>query len=155
MPAPERTALYRFYSADQTLLYVGISNNPMRRETSHHSRAEWIHLADLTRTTVEWYDDREAALDAEGMAIREENPLYNRQRTAAQPRPKKVRSTVDLMSTVHLDFARRLHEAASELDRPRVTTQQYLSSLVAIAIQDDKVHEMVLDRIGGPLRRRR
>jgi hypothetical protein len=49
------------------------------------------------------------------------------------------------------DLDRRLQEAATDLDRSRVN----LSNLIAIAIQDDKVHEMVLDRIGGPLRPKR
>jgi hypothetical protein len=66
------------------------------------------------------------------------------------PNTKMVRKTVDLTSTVHRDLNRRLQEAATDLDRSRVTTQMYLSNLIAIATQDDKVHEMVLDRIGGP-----
>jgi hypothetical protein len=37
---------------------------------------------------------------------------------------------------------------------PRVRSQQYVSTLVAIAIEDDKVHEMVLGRI-APLRKKR
>lgn len=151
---PERTGLYRFYSADQTLLYVGISNNPLRREVSHHSRAEWIHLADLTRTVVEWYDRRQDALEAEAAAIRSENPLFNRQRPMA-PNTKMVRKTVDLPEALYRDLDSRLREAATELDRARVTTQMYVSNLIAIAVQDDKVHEMVLARIGGPLRQKR
>lgn len=78
----ERTALYRHFAADDRLLYVGISFSAVSRLSQHNTQAHWSgHIA---RMTVEWFDTRAAALDAETNAIFNEKPLHNRKR----PTPK-------------------------------------------------------------------
>jgi hypothetical protein len=71
---PRPTALYRWYDQDDVLLYVGVSTNVARR-AGQHEDTEWWHR--VARSTVEQFDSRGAALDAEAKAIREERPLYN------------------------------------------------------------------------------
>lgn len=69
-----RTALYRIYDKAERLLYVGISLNPEVR-VRQHSRHPW--WAEVTEVTVEWFDGREAAKDAEWNAIADEDPVHN------------------------------------------------------------------------------
>lgn len=69
------TSLYRFYDADDQLLYVGISLNVFRRMAQHSERKTWWTA--VARSTVEWHPTREAALEAERIAIRDEKPLHN------------------------------------------------------------------------------
>jgi hypothetical protein len=66
--------LYRLFSADSDLLYVGISNAPMTRFESHSVRPWWPDVAEIR---LEHFADRAAALDAERVAIRDERPLHN------------------------------------------------------------------------------
>lgn len=70
-----RTALYRFFAADGSLLYVGISDQPAVRFRSHAGKSEWWTLA--VGRTIEWFDDRKDAAVEELRAIREEGPRYN------------------------------------------------------------------------------
>lgn len=68
-------ALYRFYGAGGTLLYIGITNSLPRRLTQHNERkAWWLGVSDVK---VEHYPSREAVLEAEKRAIIAEKPLYN------------------------------------------------------------------------------
>lgn len=69
-----KTALYRFWN-DENLLYVGISLNVFARITQHKRDKVWF--AEITNITVEHFDTREKALDAEAKAIKTEDPKYN------------------------------------------------------------------------------
>jgi predicted GIY-YIG superfamily endonuclease len=70
-----RTALYRFFDACDALLYVGVTGDVDARWEQHASLKPW--WPQVTRKTVEWYDDRETAESEERRAIREEDPLHN------------------------------------------------------------------------------
>lgn len=70
------SCLYRFYDADGALLYVGITKDPTKRTREHSKRSEWHPFA--RSRTLEWFEDRESALDAERAAIHRERPLFNR-----------------------------------------------------------------------------
>jgi hypothetical protein len=72
--APERTALYRFFDADDELLYVGISRDPAERWKQHRDKPWW---RDVAMRVVEWHDDRPSAERAERKAIQTEGPRYN------------------------------------------------------------------------------
>lgn len=74
----ERTALYRHHGADGELLYVGISRNPFTRMDSHTHESNW--MSSVKNMSVQWFDTRRAALDAEAIAIQNENPIHNIQR---------------------------------------------------------------------------
>jgi predicted GIY-YIG superfamily endonuclease len=70
-----RTALYRFYDADGALLYVGITHNVDERWAAHErDKPWWPHIAEKT---VEWFNTRPLALDAERTAVQTESPVHN------------------------------------------------------------------------------
>lgn len=72
---PTVTALYRFYDADDELLYVGISLNLPGRLHQHQKSKTW--WKDVAHVAVEHFDSREEALAAEEEAIKTERPLMN------------------------------------------------------------------------------
>lgn len=72
----ERTALYRYFDADDDLLYIGISIDPDGRLRAHRDNREpWVPA--IATRTVEWLDSRSLALKAEEGAIKAERPRYN------------------------------------------------------------------------------
>lgn len=68
------TALYRFYDADDQLLYVGITHRLPRRVKEHIAK-EWSKATSYI--DVEWFETKTKALVAERKAIRSEHPRYN------------------------------------------------------------------------------
>jgi predicted GIY-YIG superfamily endonuclease len=68
--------LYRYYDANGTLLYVGISNDALKRREEHRRSSWWFTQA--ARLTIEVMPTREAAQAAERDAIRAERPKHNR-----------------------------------------------------------------------------
>jgi predicted GIY-YIG superfamily endonuclease len=73
---PERTALYRYFDANDELLYVGISIDPDGRLKAHRDNHEpWV--GEATKRTDEWHDSRSLALRAEAEVIKAERPRYN------------------------------------------------------------------------------
>ncbi|MFJ8727673.1 hypothetical protein [Streptomyces sp. NPDC093269] len=75
-PAGCTTALYRFYGTDDTLLYVGICDEPMARWSQHASNKPW--WSSVHRFRLVWFPTRREAEKAEGQAIVSEKPLHNR-----------------------------------------------------------------------------
>lgn len=69
------TSLYRFFDASGQLLYVGVSNNITRRWTQHQAIQPWWF--DVVTASVEHYETRGEALEAELTAIRQESPIHN------------------------------------------------------------------------------
>ena len=78
--------LYRHYDADGALLYVGISLNAVSRLAQHRDHAHWFQL--IARVDIEQHPSREAAIQAEKLAIHNENPRHNLMRPSP---PKKSR----------------------------------------------------------------
>jgi hypothetical protein len=70
------TTLYRYYDDAGQLLYVGIANNPLARQSQHRKAAPWWHRA--SRQRLQHFPTRADAEEAERLAIQEELPLYNR-----------------------------------------------------------------------------
>ena len=69
------TTLYRFYDADGTLLYVGISADMAKRLGQHRrQKVDWAEVSDIR---LEHFTTRQASLDAEREAIIDEDPLWN------------------------------------------------------------------------------
>lgn len=68
--------LYRFFDSQGTLLYVGISRDWVSRLKSHEKYADFFSA--VAGMTVERYPDRKSVEDAERVAIKTENPLFNR-----------------------------------------------------------------------------
>lgn len=69
------TWLYRYFDADDRLLYVGVAFDVLKRAQGHRRHAAWWPLA--TTYTEERYPTRTEAEAAEVEAIRTEAPLYN------------------------------------------------------------------------------
>ena len=70
-----KTNLYRFFDAHGKLLYVGISLSVVKRMQEHLQEKHWIP----DNGTVTWtsYETRNAAEEAERVAIRHERPAHN------------------------------------------------------------------------------
>jgi predicted GIY-YIG superfamily endonuclease len=71
----EPNALYRFFSANDGLLYVGITKDLGTRLKSHNREKTWFREVAYIR--VEHFDSREDVELAEYRAITEEHPLWN------------------------------------------------------------------------------
>ena len=69
-------AVYRHYDADGVLLYVGMSLNPTSRNMAHKAGSYWF--CDISKITIEWFQDKIEAMDAEAWAIYREKPIYNK-----------------------------------------------------------------------------
>ncbi|GGM27783.1 hypothetical protein GCM10011608_10740 [Micromonospora sonchi] len=68
-------ALYRWFDGDDTLLYIGITNDPHVRQSSHAKKSSWADFA--VRGAIERFASREKAEAAEKAAIEAERPLFN------------------------------------------------------------------------------
>lgn len=75
MRPPEMVTLYRFYAADDQLLYVGITKNAEQRVRGHASKAHWWNA--VASATFEHGCTR----DDERTAIELERPLFNVEHT--------------------------------------------------------------------------
>lgn len=68
--------LYRHFSKDGTLLYVGISLNALLRQHAHKTgRSPWYQQ--IAKIEIENFSSKKAALEAEKKAIKNDKPLYN------------------------------------------------------------------------------
>jgi hypothetical protein len=71
------TALYRYFDADDLLLYIGISDRLRIRTGDHVKGSSWMDFA--VRSTIERHPTRAVALEVEEAAIKAERPLFNKQ----------------------------------------------------------------------------
>ncbi len=67
--------LYRMFSADDQLLYVGITQRQLERFHQHAGQKYWWN--EVARIEVQHYPDRETVVGAERQAIEMESPRYN------------------------------------------------------------------------------
>ena len=113
----DTTIVYRCYDDADRLLYVGQTQRPWGRggwlplAVDHAGRA-WPGLAH--RVTYEVFPSRRAALQAERDAIRNENPVENRQRyekTPIAPEPKIA------WDEVHAKIRSRMNQQLNALER--------------------------------------
>lgn len=98
--------LYRYFGADGTLLYTGVSDDWTRRLRQHWLGKQWA--ADILGVTLETYPNRLAVLAAERKAIRAEKPLYNIQHNHHGGAPEEPASTLtaaDIILTAALAVA--------------------------------------------------
>lgn len=80
-------SVYRFYSATDELLYIGMSINPFARYLHHVSKKD---MSLVRVVEVEWFDTEQKAREAEAVAIRREKPLWNISGSKSQ---RKLRKT--------------------------------------------------------------
>jgi hypothetical protein len=82
------TQLYRHFGAADDLLYVGISLSAVHRLSQHCAASPWAH--EIVRVSVELFPTREAAMEAERLAVESENPRHNvrlRSKKKLEPSP--------------------------------------------------------------------
>lgn len=92
--------LYRWYDAHDQLLYIGKSNNAVRRAGEHEGKPWWASVA---RSTVEPYASEKLVLKAEEAAIKSEKPLFNdlhnhgnKRRIVTRKRDQRVDQTLSV-----------------------------------------------------------
>jgi len=68
-------AVYRFFTAEGVLLYVGIAGNPPARWEHHRREAAW--WADAATVIVDIYDLERTALQVERYWIGAAHPIHN------------------------------------------------------------------------------
>ncbi|MFJ9420759.1 type II toxin-antitoxin system prevent-host-death family antitoxin [Streptomyces sp. NPDC101249] len=105
-----RTALYRLYDDTGLLLYIGISHQPEVRFEQHAKSKVW--WAQVARRTVEWFDDRPSAAQAEAEAIRAEDPEHN-----GTYSPRRSRKSIR-----HVVAADGVEEISMTLARSKLTS---------------------------------
>lgn len=67
--------LYRLYGCDGSLLYVGISNSPLRRWKQHATTKDWWYSVDVIVLVP--FGSLETARLVERQIIRDERPFIN------------------------------------------------------------------------------
>jgi excisionase family DNA binding protein len=117
------TSLYRHFCSGGKLLYVGVSLSAINRLGQHAEHSGWFKS--IAKVSIEHFDTREAALEAERAAIVRERPLHNiHHRKAAEEAQKAadaamlstVRAKKDLTARiVYFKPVYSLHEAADAL----------------------------------------
>lgn len=139
--APKQTGVYRFYAADQSLLYIDLTQLPMHREIARLANSPWMAQADISRTAVTWFDTDDAAAAHRDHALKTERPIHNR-------KPARVRKTLDITGDAQEALRGRLNDAAVTLGVPNVASQHYLEELLSMALDDEGLHQEVTHRIG-------
>lgn len=95
--------MYRFYDKDDVLLYVGITDDAVRRYRSHALDKAWFSRA--VRSTMEHFETRGALVEAEVRAIQTEHPKYNQAHTVV-PLPDKIGANGRRRQTYRSDASR-------------------------------------------------
>lgn len=112
MTAPvieERAAVYRFFTADDTLLYVGVTQRFGTRWSSHAKEKPW--WPQVARQAVVWYDTRAEALRIETEAIKAEKPVHNVLHQPKPPKPPRPASELDHTFATRFRIPRRMWDA--------------------------------------------
>ena len=115
-----KTALYRIYDSDDTLLYVGISHMAMYRLETHMARQPWA--AAIRRVLIDWHESREAAASAEVAAIVTERPLHNVLHAGRGCRHEWLGITDKPKARTRSFYD---HAHASQVRRPLIGTERY------------------------------
>lgn len=126
------TTLYRFFDADDRLLYVGITKVLETRWAYHRKYAATTWWALAATKSMQWFAVRQEAVDAELKAIRTEAPLYN---SGGAPSPLR-----ELMPGEQLcphTNTRRFYEATRGGFRPTGRRWRNMDEAVAETIIED------------------
>jgi hypothetical protein len=119
----DRTAVYRFFDADESLLYVGVSSQPEVRRQQHAADKAW--WPEVARTDTVWYADRPKALAGEAFAIITERPRYNVILPARDP---------EAFPPMTVRFPRDVHDG---LRRKAFDERKAMNTLVVEAVRKD------------------
>jgi predicted GIY-YIG superfamily endonuclease len=102
-------ALYRIYSADDELLYIGRSARVLGRIAEHKESKDWF--IGISRVSITWLTTKEEAEAAEEYAIKTEHPLYNK---ALNGCDRKSRSRNKKRK--HFNFSLRLADDVKKME---------------------------------------
>lgn len=91
------TAVYRMFDRAGDLLYVGVSLAVMTRFVQHSDKPWADEIANMT---IERFPTRQAALDAEAVAITMEDPRYNVRRPRRGPSSERTKDFTALFVRV-------------------------------------------------------
>lgn len=80
--------VYRAFSPDGRLLYVGLSTSVGQRLVAHQQDKDW--WCDVASVTLTHFETRGQAAEAEVAAIRDENPVHNVVRQGTPPDPRAL-----------------------------------------------------------------
>lgn len=108
------TYVYRYYDAQDRLLYVGSTRNLDNRARTHAKGSVWH--ADSVRREVEGPYGRQRALGLEQLAIMREKPLWNRHTSTGYSGPGS--------NSFDEEFARRYRERME-------TDPEFVAAMVA------------------------
>lgn len=118
----ERYAVYRCYSDDGQLLYVGETGDLGTRLASHAQKLWFVQVRGIT---LEWYSTELEALAVEQRAIHVEHPKYNkqhRQATSAQVARRKSGKRAKKTPALRIDPAVARKQAEEiYLSNPRIS----------------------------------
>jgi predicted GIY-YIG superfamily endonuclease len=124
-----RTVLYRYFDADNRLLYVGISDSWSRRAEQHKRQSHWF--PQMVRLETEWHEDRAAACAAETKAIRTESPLHNGRRPpVSEEAPGGMMTTAIHIRRDHWELLRRAAFARATTAGGRASVSAVLTDLI-------------------------
>jgi predicted DNA-binding transcriptional regulator AlpA len=88
----KKTSLYRHFSKDKKLLYVGISLSALTRLGQHALNAKWFNS--ISSVSIEHFDTLEKAIKAERAAIIQEDPQHNiKHKNSVYKDPKYIESS--------------------------------------------------------------
>lgn len=143
-----RTQLYRHFDKDDQLLYVGVSLSTVVRLSQHREYSKWYD--EIARVTIQNYDTRDEALEAETQAIRNENPKYNIKKTKIKEKlieqntqiikQKIEESKKDIMKrVVKFDMIYSVDDLENELRISKMTIKKM--------IEDKKMGAIVFSKI--------
>lgn len=116
-----RSAVYRVFGDGQQLLYIGSSERPRQRWHEHRHRTAWWPQARVYSLT--WLPTREAAYEAEALAIAAEHPVFNQIWQPPQiPAPRKALDPVEEVRRVS-DAIKAVEEIADVEQRVKAKSQ--------------------------------
>jgi hypothetical protein len=110
--------LYRYFDADDVLLYVGLTVTMDQRWEEHSETSTWVTLA--ARGHWEFMSDWTTAEAAEINAIRAEQPLFNREHNsspAASCRLYDYLDTKGRLDLLPLRFTPKRYSSLNDTDR--------------------------------------
>jgi hypothetical protein len=130
-----KQTLYRFYDKDDTLLYVGVTNTWYQRFHQHERQAGWF--SKVSHATFEPYESREAVEAAELIAIKTENPVFNKASNPAYEvgvnhfaRLKTWTQTDSHPDSIHDSLVAQMKAEWRELQRPKPKRQSKWVAMV-------------------------
>lgn len=132
-------ALYRFWDADGTLLYIGITLKPSSRWKHHAKNKPWWH--EVAVITVEAFPNREAVEEAEREAIRIQRPKYNVVHNGGPGPFPAVHDMDSDTASIAADFFRAKANLKDPLGPLRPEQAQWVADMLALQAQTARAKE--------------